>query len=113
MFEYVTVAVQAACELAISRAMRRLVADQAGNLLPALERLIGNRYDLADRRVSDLWNALASDEIQEADFWRPYRGHLVRRHGVVHEGRSVSRAEAEESIEVAHDLCDHVTQRSP
>ena len=112
-YEYAIVTAHAACEVAIARAILRLVADQAGSLQAALQGLIGNRHDLADIRVSRLWDALTGDDIRHADFWPRYSEHLVRRHGVVHEGESMSRGEAEASIEVAQDVCDHVTERSP
>jgi hypothetical protein len=112
-YDAATVVANAACEVAITEAMQRLIAVHASRLQLALEGLIGNsRYSLNDPRVANLWDALAEDEIRKADFWEGYQRHLKRRNGVVHAGKSVSRDEADESIDVAQDVCDHVTDRS-
>lgn len=103
----------AACEVAITEATQWLIAVHAPRLQGALEGLIGNsRYSLSDARVADLWDTLAGDTIRQATFWRRYLQHLRRRNGIVHAGKSVPRKQADESIEVAQAVCDHVTERS-
>lgn len=112
-YDAATVVAHAACEVAITEAMQRLIAAHAPRLQLALDGLIGNsRYSLNDPRVADLWDALTEDEIRKTDFWERYQRHLKRRNGIVHAGKSVSRDQADESIEVAQDVCDHVTERS-
>src|SRR5450755_1485083 len=109
-YDAATVVAHAACEVAITDAMQRLITVHAPRLQLALQELIGNsRYSLNDPRVANLWDALAEDEIRKADFWERYQRHLKRRNGVVHAGKSVSRDQADESIEVAQDVSDHVT----
>lgn len=108
-----TVVAHAACEVAITEAMQRLIMMHAPRLQGALEGLIGSsRYSLGDARVADLWDALAGDTIRLAAFWDRYMQHLKRRNGIVHAGKSVSREQADESIEVAQAVCDHVTRCS-
>jgi hypothetical protein len=104
---------QAACEMAIARAVRRLIAKQAADLQLPLEELISNRWSLSDTRVGGLWNALAVDDIYQAAFWQDYKAHLARRQVVVHEGATMSVSDADASIDVAQDVCDHVTALAP
>ena len=112
-YDAATVVAHAACEVAITAAMKRLITARNPGIQDALEGLIGNnRYSLKDPRVAELWDALAEDRLREADFWRRYLAHYDRRNGIVHAGRSVSRDQALCSIEVAQELCDHVTKRS-
>lgn len=103
----------AACELAIARATRRLIAEKAPDLQFSLEELISRRWSLSDTRVAGLWNALAGDDVHDAAFWQDYKAHLARRQAVVHEGAAMSVAEADASIDVAQRLCDHVTRLAP
>lgn len=102
-----------ACEMAVTRAMRRLMAAKVADLHPALERLIGNRFALTDKRVVALWDALAGDEIAKANFWPRYQEVLDLRQSITHEGESASRAQAEAAVTTARDLCDHVTRLAP
>lgn len=82
-YDAATVVAHAACEVAITEAMQRLIAAHAPRLQLALEGLIGNsRYSLNDPRVADLWDALAEDEIRQTDFWERYQRHLKRRKGL-------------------------------
>jgi hypothetical protein len=112
-YGYAIILAHAACEVAIARATRRLIAAKAPELQLALEDLISKRWSLSDTRVAGLWNALAGDDIHQSDFWPYYRTHLARRHGVAHEGTTMSAADADSSIEVAQAMCDHVTGRAP
>jgi HEPN domain-containing protein len=111
--DYATVAAQTACELAVARGIRRLVADQAPHLQASIEKLIGRRYSLSQKAVSDLWDQLARDDIRSADFWHGYTEHLVRRNAIAHEGASVTSDDADSSIETAEHFCEHVTTRTP
>jgi hypothetical protein len=112
-YDAATVVAHAACEVAITAAMKRLIAGRSPGLQDALEGLIGNnRYSLKNLKVAALWDALAEDELRKADFWEGYLAHYDRRNGIVHAGKSVSRSQALDSIEVAQELCDHVTGRS-
>ncbi len=102
-----------ACEMAIARAMRRLMAANVNELHPALEGLIGNRFSLTDKRVVVLWDALAGDDISDARFWAGYKDLQARRQAIAHEGESASRTEAEQAVEIAQELCEHVTGLAP
>jgi hypothetical protein len=112
-FEHATIAAQSACEVAIGDSMRRLIFARAPSLQRALEAFIGKQFALSNGRMTDLWRALAGDDIRKADFWMRYRGHVARRNGAIHEGSSVTRAQAEDSMQVAREVCDYVTQMAP
>jgi HEPN domain-containing protein len=111
-YEYATVAAQTACEVAIGQSMRRLMPANPAGLRKALEGFVNKQFSLSQERVADLWSALAGEEIRQADFWSRYREHVVRRNGVMHEGSSVTRSEAEESLRVATEVCDYVIRLS-
>lgn len=112
-YEHATIAAQSACEVAIGQVMRRLIAVHATSLQKALEGFISRQFSLSQSRMCDLWGALSGHDIRQADFWTRYREHAVRRNGVVHEGNSVTRAEAGESIQVALEICGYVTRLAP
>lgn len=112
-FDYAIVAAQTACEIAIARAMRRLVAAQAAHLQTNIEALLVGRYSLSDKRVSSLWDSLAVDSIRSEAFWEPYVEHRARRNAIVHQGTTYALAEAKSSIQVAEGLCLHVTKGAP
>lgn len=102
-----------ACEMAVARAMRRLMASRDSDLLPALEGLIGNRFSLTDKRVVAMWDALAGDGISDTSFWSGYKELQARRQAVAHEGESGSRGEVEKAVAIAQELCNHVTGLAP
>jgi hypothetical protein len=107
------VVAHAACEVAITAAIKRLIARRSPGLQDALEGLIGNnRYSLKDPKVAALWDALAGGRTTESRFLGRLPSAYDRRNGIVHAGKSVSRRQALDSIEVAQELCDHVTGRS-
>jgi HEPN domain-containing protein len=113
-YEHATIAAQGACETVMAQSLRSLIAVHASSLQKALEGFISRQFSLSQGRMCDLWGALAGDDIRQAEFWKRYREHLTRRNSVIHhEGSSVSREQAEESMVVAREFCDYVTKFAP
>ncbi len=63
--------------------MRRLIAARTPILQKALEGFVSRQFALPPGRMTDLWLALAGDDITQTDFWKRYREHAVRRNGAV------------------------------
>ena len=110
---YATVLAQAACEQAIASAIRRLVAHKYRPLQTVLEGMIDRKHTLRDLTGRRLWQALTGEQIHRASFWERYGEHIARRNSIVHEGSSVSSHQAEASLAVALEVCEHVTRLSP
>jgi len=61
-------------------------------------------YNLANDRVRNLYNAVTRKAIQQQSFWPAFRESATRRNQAVHEGRILTKAEAEASLKAATDL---------
>ena len=103
-FSVAVVVAHMACEISVERALSRAFAakdtgflgESAAELLPC--------YDLANDRVRSLYNAVTRKEVQEQSFWPAFRDSATRRNQAVHEGRILTKAEAEASLKAASDL---------
>jgi hypothetical protein len=60
--------------------------------------------DLANDRVRNLYNAVTGKEIQQQSFWNAFKESATRRNQAVHEGRILTKVEAEASLKAATDL---------
>ena len=69
----------------------------------ALDDLLPN-YNLGNEKVRKLYVALSGDKVHEAKFWSAFQEHVTRRNKVVHEGKEVTRDEAEASLMAATEL---------
>lgn len=110
-----------ACEVAAGTAAQTIVEKKGHG--PVGEAAISwiRQFNLADDRVRRIWNAIASDAIQDEPFWNDFQKHVHRRNDVVHTGttrdvpgnrespfREVTKADAEESINAARKLIEHI-----
>jgi HEPN domain-containing protein len=68
-------------------------------------------YSLNDDPTRELWDDLMEDTIKNADVWTEYKDHVKRRHGVVHNGVEVTRAQATASVAAARAMIEHVQAR--
>jgi hypothetical protein len=63
-----------------------------------------------DARI-DFYVAVTRDQIQQdGALWPQYRAHAERRHGVVHQGRQVSKDEAEGSCRAVENMISRMKQ---
>jgi hypothetical protein len=60
--------------------------------------------NLANDRVRSLYNAVTGNEIQQQPFWAAFMQSATRRNQAVHEGRILTKAEAEASLKAASAL---------
>jgi hypothetical protein len=68
-------------------------------------------YSLNDDPTRELWDDLMQDTIKHVDVWGEYKDHVRRRHGTVHKGVEVSRAQAAASLEAVRSMIQHVQSR--
>ena len=103
-FNVAVVVAHMACEISVERALlrayeakdTRFLAESAEEMLPC--------YNLAIDRVRSLYNAVTGNEIQQQPFWPAFRESATRRNQAVHEGKILTKAEAEASLKAASDL---------
>jgi hypothetical protein len=69
-----------------------------------------NGYNLATRRIRQLYTALTGDEIQNQMFWQKFKESAERRNGIVHRGQIAQRVEAEDSLDGATALIAHLEE---
>lgn len=67
---------------------------------------------LANRRFYDLYVALTGDDLkrQQAELWRAFQSHLGRRNKIVHSGSRTTAKAAEESVQVAAAMVEHLAE---
>ena len=68
---------------------------------------------LNDDRTQALWLELTGDRITQAEVWSRYRKHLNRRHEFVHRATDVSGPDAADSLDVVHDMIEHIESLPP
>ncbi len=106
---------QTACEVAAQRAIGFLIdARNLGSLGEAINGYVSN-YSFRDERLKALWTSLTGDIIQAAEFWPRYATHVRRRNAAAHrgldeDGQQMTKAKAEDSIDVAGLFLDHIKQ---
>jgi hypothetical protein len=98
-----------ACEIATERSISGAFAAKNVQYLEkwATGRLIS--YNLANDVVRELYSTLTGDEtIQNEPFWENFKTSAKRRNLVVHKGKDIEQAEAEESLEAAIALVGYL-----
>ena len=103
-FGVAVVVAHMACEISVERALSRayegkdtgFLGESAQEMLPC--------SDLANDRVRNLYNAVTGKEIQQQSFWHAFKESATRRNQAVHEGRILTKVEAEASLKAATDL---------
>ncbi len=104
---------QTACEVAAQRAVEFLIdARNLGSLGEAIEGYV-SKYSFTDDRLQAMWTSLTGDAIQYAAFWARYKTHVKRRNSAAHrgldeDGQQMTKAKAEDSIEVADLFLAHI-----
>ncbi len=88
-------------------------ARNLGSLGGAVEGYVSKYSFTDDRRLQAMWTSLTSDAIQYAAFWARYKTHVNRRNSAAHrgldeDGQQMTKAKAEDSIEVAGLFLAHI-----
>ncbi len=103
-FSIAVVVAHMASEISAERALSRaFTAKSIGYLERSVEDLLPG-YNLANDRVRNLYNAVTGEQIEEQSFWQAFKESATRRNQAVHEGRIVTKGEAEASYKAASDL---------
>ena len=76
-------------------------------LKPEFEHLLIN-YNLANSKVSSLYQALSGDQLTAAPFGSAIQTHIQLRNDLVHEGRDATAEDAEASLGAVEALIAHV-----
>jgi predicted DNA-binding ribbon-helix-helix protein len=111
-FGIATVVAHMACEVATERAF--VSAFRVRNI-GYLEDSVGgflNGYGLAADRNRKLYVSLTDDDIQTQPFWQTFKESAARRNQVMHKGLIVDRASAQQSIDAANALVQHLAKRA-
>jgi hypothetical protein len=95
--ELAVIVAQMACEVVVEQ-----------TLTPLLQRKKPPGNFNVHGKARKAYKRLTHDPIDKQSFWNSYGTHAIRRHDVVHRGRRVSTAEAQESLAVARQFVDHV-----
>jgi hypothetical protein len=103
-FNVAVVVAHLACEIGVERALTRAFEEQDTAFLGESAEDMLPCYNLANDRVRHLYNAVTGNEIQRQTFWPAFRDSATRRNQAVHEGRALTKAEAEASLKAATDL---------
>jgi hypothetical protein len=107
-FSIAVVVAHIACEISTERALSQAFAAKGIEYLeePVEELLSG--YNLANDRVRNIFNALKGDEIQKQSFWQAFKQSATLRNNVIHQGKIVTKAEAEASVKAASELVTYL-----
>jgi hypothetical protein len=115
-YDLAVVVAQTSCEVLTQAAITQLIGDPVEGE-PTSARVLRSWWQTrvqpcamtADDRVRELWNALAGEEIQQqAAWWKDYKDHTSRRHGIVHRGATVTREDAEHSLKATEAFRDYI-----
>jgi hypothetical protein len=100
-FSIAVVVAHLACEISAERAILRAFA--AKGIKYRKDNFSG--FNLASNRLSNLYNAVTGDEIQKKfSSWKAFKKSANRRNEAVHNGKIITKTEAEDSYKAASDL---------
>ncbi len=107
-FSIAVVVTHMACEIAAERAISQAFAEKSIEYLEqsVLEFLSG--YNLATKRIRNLYNAVTGKRIQDQPFWQAFTESAARRNDTVHGGTIVTKQEAEESYKATSRLVEYL-----
>ena len=104
----VTILAHLACEVAIERSLSDAFARKGIRSLQESVADALNGYNLANDKVRNLYTSLTGDEILEQPFWGEFLRSAKRRDSIIRKGLIVGRTDAEESVNAANRLLDHL-----
>ncbi len=68
-------------------------------------------YNLTNKKVRDVYEAVTNDRIQDQPFWPSFTEHVRRRNEVAHRGGEATQQEATDSINAAEAVVRHLLDR--
>ena len=109
-FGAAVVLAQTACEVLGANVLERLMKKRSVELLRDWIVLGATRQNasFSSNVVRELYVALSGDRIQGEPFWAKYLEHVRRRNEVAHQGKTVSKPEAEDSYQAAESFIRHL-----
>jgi hypothetical protein len=112
VYDYAVVAAQTSCERMVFDGITELIESNGdtatGDMARAWFDQCGQAPSMRDERLQKLWTVLTGDKVQEKPWWAAYKGHTVRRHGVVHRGTEPAKSEARDSLDAAAAFRGHI-----
>ncbi len=107
-FSVAVVVAHMACEVKVARVLTdSFQAKGLTHLEEAVVDLLPG-YNLANKRIRNVYNAIKGDDIHNQPFWAAFVASAERRNKVTHEGLIVNKEEAEASLKVARELVDYL-----
>lgn len=97
-----------ACEVAVERTLSEAFVKKGIQYLEESIEALLNGYNLSSDRLRKLYTALTGDAIEKQSFWPKFKESASRRNGIIHKGKIVSQAEAEESFKAVSELIVHL-----
>lgn len=108
-FQQAVVLAQTASELFAEQVFDYLFKKrQIDYLQRPVERLLYRNFNFAHGKVVGLYEALANDRVTKTATWSNYKEHTELRNDVVHQGRDVTREQAERSLNIVENLIRHI-----
>lgn len=102
-----------ACEFYTERMFLLLLKNSRGKLRNEVTTEGIKNYNLANRKVADLYFSLTGDDITGLPFWGEFKRLIgMLRNEIVHSGCVATREEAEESCRVVRSLIEHLQKQS-
>jgi hypothetical protein len=110
-FAAAVILAQTACEVLSANFLARLVKMRGIDFLS--DWILGTTRrssNFSNELVRDLYVSLSGDRIHEQSFWQRYKAQVDLRNAIVHQGKTVTRVDAEESFEVVTEFIGHLEQ---
>ena len=103
-FSIAVVVAHMACEISVETALSRAFAEKGIVYLEESVLAFLSGYNLANKRIRKLYNALTGKEPQDQLFWEEFTKSADRRNQAVHNKLFVTKADAEASCKAASAL---------
>lgn len=111
-YSLAVVTARMACEFYTERMFLLLSKNNRGNLKGEVNTGNIKNYNLANRKVANLYFSLTGDDITDLPFWGEFKRLIgVLRNEIVHNGCVATREEAEEACRVVRNLIAHLQKQ--
>jgi hypothetical protein len=97
-----------ACEIAVERKLAEAFAKRQASYLQKPVYSLLNGFNLGYEKLRKLYTALTDDQVQSQPFWQEFMESVTRRNDIIHDGKVITKAEAERSLTATDDLLKHL-----
>jgi hypothetical protein len=104
-FNIAVVVALMACEIRVKITVTLIVAKKK---LEYPQDAIFDNFSLVSDRTKKIFNALTSEQVQQAPFWTKFKESVELRNKTVHRGRAVTKVQADDAYRAASDLLTYL-----